>query len=472
MAPLAWNVVRDPARVTLLAGPPEGPPSGGLPRFSAQRPVSQPAPTRIVKGYGRIRVEEWIARPNIPLPWKVVRGGQPRIRGQAKYSRFPAPPASPPQPHPWKIVAGGQPRRRGHVNPSSQLPPGAPPPSQPPIQTHPWLRVVGGQPRRRGKASTPPALPRIPPPVQTHGWMVARGGQPRRRGSLGIPQRLVPSSPIVRTWSWKPAAGGQPRRRGRTWVGGRFGGAASPPPPPPVHATPLTARIVYRRGERQAIRARLGAGHVTIVLPPPPVPIVGYHIYSNNGEFGDPINYANPVATINSFGITTWTSFGLFYPATWSFGVRAFNQYGEEENVDCVVTFTLNSQGVDITNTPGPPSGLRAIQKANASILAEWTYLGTGVAAQTPTGFHVYVGTSLPLNYTTPTATTLYSSGIFNSYSATLTGLTNGTTYYIGVRAYNAVSQETNTVTVSCVADSVGPTAVVGLTIVATALSG
>ena len=62
----------------------------------------------------------------------------------------------------------------------------------------------------------------------------------------------------------------------------------------------------------------------------------------------------------------------------------------------------------------------------------------------------------------------LYSSGLANSFVANLSGFANGVTYTIGVRAYNATAEESNTSTVNVTADNVGPTAVVGLIGIAT----
>lgn len=96
----------------------------------------------------------------------------------------------------------------------------------------------------------------------------------------------------------------------------------------------------------------------------------------------------------------------------------------------------------------------------------EWGYpiSGTQARATAPTGFHVYIGTGGAPSYGSPAATVLFTSGIINSFGASLTGLTGGTTYQIGVRAYNAVAEEPNTAFVSVTADSAGPAPVDSLT--------
>ena len=87
---------------------------------------------------------------------------------------------------------------------------------------------------------------------------------------------------------------------------------------------------------------------------------LAYHVYANTGA-GDPINYATPIATVSG---TAWTSGTLAAPGTWSFGVRAFDGNGEEQNLDCAVVIVLDANGNDITNRPMPPVGLRGLRDA------------------------------------------------------------------------------------------------------------
>jgi len=193
-------------------------------------------------------------------------------------------------------------------------------------------------------------------------------------------------------------------------------------------------------------------------------PAVWYHVYANTGA-GDPINYTTTVATVDGL---TWTSSPLSYAGDWKFGVRAFYYPSglEEQNLDCAVEITLDSGGTDITNRPAPPTGLRAIAVKGGNIKVEWSYPNPASTAKTPTGFHVYIGAG-SLSYTSPAAAVSYGSSIANVWTATLTGLTSGTTYTIGVRAYNATAEEPNTASVTCTSDASGPTAVQSLMAVA-----
>ena len=164
---------------------------------------------------------------------------------------------------------------------------------------------------------------------------------------------------------------------------------------------------------------------------------------------------------------TSWTTPLLSAPGTWSFGARAANNYGEEQNLDCAVTIVLDSLGNDVTNRPAPPVGLRAFATAAGGIRAEWYYPPTR-GAKAPTGFHVYIGTGGTPNYAASVAAVPFAAVIHNSFVANLSGLTDGTTYSISVRAYNASGEEANTSTASVTADAMGPSAVSGLSAVAT----
>jgi hypothetical protein len=186
---------------------------------------------------------------------------------------------------------------------------------------------------------------------------------------------------------------------------------------------------------------------------------LAYHVYANTGV-GDPINYLTPVATVAG---TSWTSSTLAAPGTWSFAVRAFDTDGEEQNLDCAVTIVLDANGNDITNRPAPPVGLRALATASGGIRVEWGYPST-TGPKAPTGFHVYLGTGSSPTYAAPVATVAFNTGIFSAFVANLSGLADGISYAIGVRAYNALGEEANVTVVSVTADATGPAAVDSLT--------
>jgi hypothetical protein len=192
--------------------------------------------------------------------------------------------------------------------------------------------------------------------------------------------------------------------------------------------------------------------------------VVQYHVYANTG-IGDPINYDSPIAATTA---TTFTTSPLSFPGTWSFAVRAFDVFGEEQNLDCALSIVLNTTGQDITNQPLPPTAIRAFALVGGDIRVEWFYPPT-TGPRAPTGFHVYAGTGGVPNYATPVATVLFSAGFGSAFQVDVTGFIGGGVYTIGVRAFNATAEEQNTNTVVVTAIATGPTAVIGLTAAATA---
>jgi hypothetical protein len=246
---------------------------------------------------------------------------------------------------------------------------------------------------------------------------------------------------------------------GRTWSGSGWlwipHGRASPPPPVPSVLRPA---FVRRQGDSLArIRAGFVVRWTTTTFGSQPA--IGYNIYANTGA-GDPINYSTPIATVYTLSYTTGA---LSYPGDWKLAVRAFNLYGEEKNLDCEVEIILDGNGNDITNRPIAPMGLRAFATSSGGIRVEWAYPKPLVTAKTPTGFNVYIGTGGTPNYSSAAATISYALGIASMFVANLSGLTDGTTYTIGVRAYNTVAQEPNTNTVNVTASATGPASVDGL---------
>lgn len=185
-----------------------------------------------------------------------------------------------------------------------------------------------------------------------------------------------------------------------------------------------------------------------------------YHVYHNSGS--GPIDYSSIVATTASL---TWTSGVLSFPDTWKFGVRAFDVATsmEERNIDAVVTVTLDDSGVDVTGMPDPPLTLSAHARGSGRIVIDWHHVLLDPARK-PTGFHIYQGTGGTPSYTTPIATVLWTNGL-NFYTTAITGLTGGTAYTFGVRAYNVAAEESNTVTATA-------TAVTSPTLMVSSLSG
>ena len=314
----------------------------------------------------------------------------------------------------------------------------------------PGLRV--SSPRRLipGRVLKPrlPAAGLILPPVR-----IARLLAAPRRGSVWMPRLLIPTAaPTAYTaFSGLTVRAASRPRDGWAWL------------PRPVYGPYQLGRfagamLVRRTAEDRARRRR---GWLLHWLPIPmegAVPPSGYNVYGNSGS--GPIDYSSPIATV--YG-TTWTSDALAYPDTWRFGVRAFNAYGEEQNLDAAVAIILDASGTDITLRPSPPVGLRAFALAGGDVRVEWGYPVLN-RATVPTGFHVYIGTGGAPDYGSPAATVALAAGIADVFIADLTGLVGRTTYQVGVRAFNSVAEEPNTGFVSVTADSAGPDAVDSLT--------
>jgi hypothetical protein len=173
---------------------------------------------------------------------------------------------------------------------------------------------------------------------------------------------------------------------------------------------------------------------------------------------GGPVDYSTPIGT--SAGL----SFVLppLAPGSDStFGVRAFDASSglEEANTDARLRIVTDTNGLDISGRPAPPVGLSVAAIAGGGIRVRWM-ASPSLPFAKPTGFHVYLGTPAP-DYSHPAATV--PAGGDRDSSATLPALTDGVTYQVAVRAFNAVGEETNTTTASITADATGPDNVDGL---------
>jgi hypothetical protein len=138
----------------------------------------------------------------------------------------------------------------------------------------------------------------------------------------------------------------------------------------------------------------------------------------------------------------------------------------EETNVDVVVSLDLNASRRDITNRPVPPEHL-TVDPIPGGAVVHWSYPFTA-AANRPTDFRVYAGTPTP-DYGTILADVAYIRSSIAVFRATLTGLTPGVTYRVGVRASNATDEEDNTTVASVTIPASAPANVDSLAGTATA---
>lgn len=177
---------------------------------------------------------------------------------------------------------------------------------------------------------------------------------------------------------------------------------------------------------------------------------------------GSPIDYTStPTATLRGL---TWTSSTLAAPSSNRFAVRAYDPATgyDDGNLDATVIVTLDSLGRDITSLPNAPTALTASPGPSGTLVLRWASITPPGSTNAPSGFYAYLGTG-SLTYGTPAATVPYVPGL-TLYTATLSGLSDGTTYTIGVRAYNAVGTENNTATTTATASTIGPLPISSLT--------
>jgi hypothetical protein len=180
---------------------------------------------------------------------------------------------------------------------------------------------------------------------------------------------------------------------------------------------------------------------------------VTYHVYANDG-LGGPVDYSTPIGTTAGLEFAT----DPIPPGSdFTFAVRAEDNGLEEANVDCRVRIVTDSVGADVSGRPKAPVALTVERRAGGDIRVRWLAPPSGPS---PTGYRVYVGTP-SIGYASPAADVATTS-------ADLTGLSDGVTYEIGVRAYNAAAEEPNATTVLVTADAMPPSAVDSLTILAT----
>ena len=216
-----------------------------------------------------------------------------------------------------------------------------------------------------------------------------------------------------------------------------------------VSATPVAASNLP--GAPTGLMATAGSSQVSLSWTGPASdggPLVtGYHVYQGITPGGESFNAPVTTATGTSATVT-----GLTNGTTYYFVVRAVNATGEGPSSN-----EVSATPVAASNLPGAPTGLMATA-GSSQVSLSWTGPASD-GGPLVTGYHVYQGItpggeSFNAPVTTATGT-----------SATVTGLTNGTTYYFVVRAVNATGEgpSSNEVSATPVAASNLPGAPTGL---------
>lgn len=180
-----------------------------------------------------------------------------------------------------------------------------------------------------------------------------------------------------------------------------------------------------------------------------------YRVYV--GVNGPP-DYSSPAVTTSSLT----ASIGPFGGSSTVVAVvRAFDAVSglEDTSTDARVVVLIDSEGEDATGFPLAPVGLSVRATAGGNAIVSFSEPLNGGAR----GFHVFIGTPVP-DYSTPVASIAYDRGSPGApLSATISGLSDGVTYAVGVRAFNAIGEEQNTTVAFVTGKSTGPLAVVPL---------
>ena len=157
-----------------------------------------------------------------------------------------------------------------------------------------------------------------------------------------------------------------------------------------------------------------------------------YRIYANGGT-GGPIDYSTVVATVTG---TTYTPAALAPGSSWAFAVRAFDAASglEEPNTDCRVAVNLDASGNDVTATPTPATITGLTPRPGGSLRVDWIQWSIPPASK-PTSFAVYATPGTTVNTAAGPGATTTSRGSARQFSATITGLTPGTSYAVLVRS-------------------------------------
>ena len=216
-------------------------------------------------------------------------------------------------------------------------------------------------------------------------------------------------------------------------------------------ATP-TAKVT-KPGLPNGLTASPGNGEVALSWQAPGsdggAGISGYEIYrgtSPGGESGTPVNASLVAGT--SFTVTGLTNGTRYYftvaavnkaklqgaksgeasatPAAGASASASASASGSASATGPATTSPSGGATATATGTPGAPAGLTATP-GNGEVGLSWTAPASAGGAP-PASYHVYQGTSSGFTLGTPVTST-------SDTHATVTGLTNGTTYYFVVTA-------------------------------------
>jgi hypothetical protein len=191
---------------------------------------------------------------------------------------------------------------------------------------------------------------------------------------------------------------------------------------------------------------------------------IEYRVYANDG-MGGPVVYSGPVATLSALSYDTAP---LAMPSDTTYAIRAFDPVTglEGSNTDAIVRIVIGSDGTDRTAVPNPPIGLSARVTGSGTCRVEFTYVATGHLG-VPTEWRAWMFSGAA-DFTLPPLVTVPANWpsigeIYRHVAIDLTGLADGVSYLIGVRAANSAGDDGSDSTVAIVGRASAPLAVSGL---------